>query len=173
MLWLDLEQDVRLTAETLAAAGATGHKHEIHVYNGLDATGRRMLETVSRIRPIMVVVDSLSRFMRLKDENDASLVNRGIEPLLRTCRELSTSVIAIHHDRKREGNSGRNMRGSSAILAAVDLSIEVKRADGDQSRRQLLMTGRCSGVPDRLDITLTETEYQVCEGLAYLKQPTC
>jgi RecA-family ATPase len=96
------------------------------VFNGLAPSKRSLIATVEELRPAVVIVDSLSRFLGLRNEDDAALMTRELKTLLRI-RDLGTSVIAIHHARKRDGTSGKNMRGSSALHAATDLTIEVHR----------------------------------------------
>jgi hypothetical protein len=169
VLWLDLEQDCYLTCEVLSEAGARGEAHEVYVFNGLAPNDRQILATVCARKPVAVVVDSLSRFLQLSDENDASQMNKGLQVLLRVARELRCSVLAIHHDRKTDGSSGRNMRGSSALGAAADLSIEVRRSGDSSPRRDLRMTSRYR-VPEELGITLGDSGYDISGGPEYIKE---
>src|SRR4029453_5551496 len=61
VLWFDLEQHITLTAENLESAGAVGHQHEVHIFNGPPPKLKQLLATVEKIQPVVVVVDSLSR----------------------------------------------------------------------------------------------------------------
>lgn len=167
VLWLDFEQGPVLTGETLGEAGVTGHEYKVHVFSGVAADIELVLASVIALKPVAVVIDSLSRFSEFRDENDAAEVNRRLKPVFQIVRELGSSVLMIHHDRKREGDNGRNVRGSSALVAAVDLAIEVRKSGDDPTRRQLRMTSRYSGVPERLGITLGDHGYDVTEGEPY------
>lgn len=75
----------------------------------------------------MVIIDTLSHALNGLEENSSTEVNKLLKEFLFINTELSTSTMFIHHSNKRGGE----IRGSSAILAAVDTSISVKRDDNE------------------------------------------
>jgi AAA domain len=172
VLWLDLEQDRRLTGEVLAEAGAVGKSQHVHVFNGTAPDCDDVASTICALNPVAVVIDSLSRFLRLDDENSASETNRKLDPLIQIAHQTGTTILTVHHDTKREGTGGKNLRGSSALLAAADLAIEVRRDPAETTKRTLQTTSRYSGVPERLTIQLTDEGYALSPGNEYVQDTT-
>jgi hypothetical protein len=145
VLWLDLEQHVRLTRRKMLEAGATGHSHAVHIYNGPAPTLADVEAALVETGAVLLVVDSLSRFLRLEDENSAAEVTAALGRLVEVAHRRDVAVLAIHHDRKSGGDHGRGMRGSSAFLAAVDVAVQLKRetdGDVDDGRRRLVCVSR-------------------------------
>lgn len=163
VLWVDLEQQIALTRDCLKGAGAIDCTHKVHVYNGPAPILAAIEQATTQNGAVLVVIDSLSKLLGLRDENDAAEVTRGITPLLELCRSTGAAVVAIHHDRKREGVGGRNMRGSSAFLAAVDVAISLKVDGSDkEGRRTLDFVSRYSPPNGTsLSIRLTDSGYEV------------
>jgi hypothetical protein len=75
------------------------------------------------IRPKLIVLDTLARAMAGKNENDAKDAGDFIEAVEAIKRGLGCTVLALHHTGKEEV---RGARGSSAISAGLDTTIEVK-----------------------------------------------
>lgn len=164
VLWLDLEQHWTLTAQNFERARAFGHAHAVHIYNGPAPKLPDVRATVRAIGAVAVVVDSLSKLLAFQDENDAAEVTRKVTRVLDIARETNAAFIAIHHDRKREGDQGRAMRGSSAFLAATDMAIALKAVGGDQDRsRRLECVSRYPDAITTLCARLTDDGY-VAEG---------
>jgi predicted ATP-dependent serine protease len=159
VLWVDLEQHLSLTKETLVNAGARGR--EVHVYNGIAPDLRALEAKIREVRATLVVIDSLSKLLQLRDENDASQVNNALTPLLQMIRETNVATVAIHHDRKREGDAGRGMRGSTVFLATLDVCIGLKREGGtDSTQRRLEVNGRYPGAGGTFIVELTAEGYK-------------
>jgi hypothetical protein len=159
VLWLDLEQHVTLTRRKLDEAGAAGCSNPLHVYNGPAPRTDEVARELAKRGAVAVVIDSLSKYLCLKDENDAAEVTARLGPLLDLAHGANAAVIAIHHDRKSDGALGRNMRGSSAFLAAVDVAIGVKREAGDEFRRRLDCVSRYDEVDEEISVRLTPSGY--------------
>ena len=98
-----------------------------------------LADEVNRIKPSMLVIDPLFRFIQVADGNDYAQVTNALEPLLRLARDTGTHVLAIHHARKSGGSLGEETLGSSAIFGAVDTALFVKR---DESRRSVYSVNR-------------------------------
>ena len=81
------------------------------------------------IRPALIVIDPLARFVRVRDGNDYSDVTRRLEPLISFVRDASpaTHIALVHHSRKGAGEHGDESLGSTAILGSVDTAISLKR----------------------------------------------
>ena len=88
-------------------------------------------DTLGGVSPDLIVVDTLARSMSGSgaDENSATDMGYFVRSadLLREWFECT--VLAVHHSGK---DTDRGLRGSSALLGAVDTSIAIKRQTGTQ-----------------------------------------
>ena len=110
---------------------------------------QRLVETVQRIRPRLVVLDPLVRLHGV-DENTVA----EVAPLLGFLRDLqrrfATAVVLVHHARKSAATRpGQALRGSSELHAWGDSNLYLKRRD-----RQLLMTVEHRAAPGLHDIEI-------------------
>jgi len=111
---------------------------------------------------ILVLVDSLSRYSNVRDENDNAGVIREVSPLLDLARETGAAIGLIHHERKSGGEDGRNIRGGSALFGLVDQAIILERRQGEVNNQRLIKTlGRYDESPRELVIELVGDEYKV------------
>jgi archaellum biogenesis ATPase FlaH len=84
--------------------------------------------TIRKVQPALVVLDSLVRLHRAK-ENDAV----EMAAVMGRCRQLvaeRTSVLIIHHHNKGSGVETM-ARGSSDIVAAVDVEYQLTEREGE------------------------------------------
>jgi molybdopterin-guanine dinucleotide biosynthesis protein len=162
VLWIDLEQQISLTLDGLTSAGAINGKHQVHVYAGATASVSKIKASVLETGAKLVVIDSLSKLFLFRDENDASEVTKALVPLIDLCRTTGAAVVAIHHERKREGSNGKSIRGSGAILAALDVAIMVRPEGGEkENRRSLEFISRYPAIHGRsLSVRLTDNGYE-------------
>ncbi len=101
--------------------------------HGQDRT--RLLETVERIRPRLLVLDPLVRLHGI-DENAAGEVAPILGFLRSIQRRSETAVLLVHHARKSGGRRpGQALRGSSELHAWGDDNLYLRRRD-----RKILMT---------------------------------
>jgi energy-coupling factor transporter ATP-binding protein EcfA2 len=131
VLWLDLEQPRRVTRARMIEIGAHQALEHLHIWTGRPPTLSDLLATVDKLRPPVVFVDSLSRWLLLEDENDNAELTRRLGPIVTAFQERDTGLAVIHHDRKSEGDSGRNIRGAGALLAMCDVAIECRKEKED------------------------------------------
>jgi hypothetical protein len=75
------------------------------------------------IRPKLLVLDTFARAMAGKNENDAKDTGDFIEAIEAIKRSLHCTVLVLHHTGKEEV---RGARGSSALGAGLDTTVEVK-----------------------------------------------
>jgi predicted ATP-dependent serine protease len=111
---------------------------------------------------VLVVIDSLSRFWNVQDENNNTEVIRQLSPLLEMARETNAAVLLVHHERKSGGDDGRSIRGGSALFGLVDQAIFLERRPGEVSNKRVLKTlGRYEESPPELIIELVGDDYNV------------
>ena len=153
---------VRARLEGIAkAAGATFDSLDIAVIDvptlRLDhrADRQRLVETVQRVSPRLVVLDPLVRLHRV-DENTVADVAPILGFLRDIQRRFETAVLLVHHARKSGGSRpGQALRGSSELHAWGDSNLYLRRRD-----RQILMTVEHRDAPglDDLEIELAHDD---------------
>lgn len=164
--------------------GVSGN--EILIYTGktpVDAIS--VLESaIAEHSPVLVIIDPLSRFIRVADFNSYAEVARQLEPLIDIARvsTCGTHILALHHNGKggdlREG--GDAVLGSSAIFAAVDALLTMRKREkvrtiestqryGEDLPETIVhldsLTGAVTAVGDMKDFTLSERKKLVLESI--------
>ncbi len=89
----------------------------------------RLQRTAERKLPALIIVDPLLKLVRLKDSNDYAEVSNALEPLLTLARQTGAHLLAVHHLGKIEQPAGGQILGSTAILAAPDTALELRRTE--------------------------------------------
>ena len=136
----------------------------VHVHRGrLTPSDRVDIERYIREHGIgLVLLDTLSRYWQIKDENDNAQVMERISPFIDLAHETGATIVLVHHESKAGGAGGRGIRGGSALLAAVDQALMLEKRKGHaQARRRILRAiGRYDETPDELVIELADGEYR-------------
>ncbi|HVK13594.1 MAG TPA: AAA family ATPase [Gemmataceae bacterium] len=110
-----------------------------------------------RDRPLdLVVFDSLAPFLPARTENDAGAMGDALGPFL-ALADAGLAVWLLHHPAKGEPALGQAARGSGALLAAVDIVVEMRHPAGDPftRRRKLYGWSRYDATPRQLMIELS------------------
>jgi hypothetical protein len=140
-----LERQTRKEAVLyIAAEGIGGMKYRLRAYQRLhetDTTNIRILPepiqlidrpalkrlqhglAAQNFNPDLVIVDTLARATVGLDENNVKDMSRVVEAADSLRRDLNSTVLLIHHTRKK----GDLERGSSALRGAADVMIECKK----------------------------------------------
>lgn len=87
------------------------------------ASWRHFIQSVLRIDPVLVVLDTQARVCLGTEENSASEMSAFIDRVDWLRRETGACVALVHH----KGHAGEHGRGSSAVVAALDVEIEVTK----------------------------------------------
>jgi len=82
-------------------------------------------KAAQKVRPKLIVVDTLAMAMPGLEENDAGGMNRVVQIGKRLAR-YGAAVIFVHHGTKADGSTPR---GHSGFNGALDFSVMVKPAD--------------------------------------------
>jgi hypothetical protein len=110
----------------------------------------------------LVILDTLSRFWSIDDENDNAKVTRAVSPLLDLARVTGVAVLLVHHQSKSGGLNGRGIRGASALFALVDQALMLEgQQGGSDTNRVLKVRGRYDETPPELILGMVEGEYRV------------
>lgn len=154
-------RDVRNRLVTFGLGPETRTAASLLVHSGpLQPTGENlalMEDLIVRAQVGLVVVDTLSRFMQLDDENDNAEMQRVLVPWLDMGRRTETSLLLIHHNGKQNSEGGVGIRGASALLAMVDQAMILRYQGNHRSRMRNLETlGRYDETPRELVYELND-----------------
>ena len=86
-----------------------------------------LAEIIAMHRPVLVIIDPLLKFVRMRDVNDYAEASRALEPVIELARQTGTHLLFIHHLAKSERAGGDGILGSTAIFGAVDTAILMRR----------------------------------------------
>jgi len=168
----DAAHIVRARLESIAAAaGARFETLDIAVIDvpalRLDhrADRQRLVETVERVRPRLLVLDPLVRLHGV-DENTVAEVAPILGFLRDIQRRFETAILLVHHARKSGATRpGQALRGSSELHAWGDSNLYLKRRD-----RQILMTAEHRAAAGLNDIEIELADHSKGPALR-LRQP--
>ena len=123
----------------------------------------QVLDLVDQIQKLdvgMVVVDTLARCMAGGDENSSQDMGRAVAALDQLKFANECAVVVVHHTGK---DKSRGLRGSSALLGAIDSAVQVDgeggtvrlvaedqrgRPEGDTIRLKLKQAGNGAALVD-------------------------
>ena len=111
----------------------------------LDDGGMDILRTkVQTTHPLLTVIDTLAAAKSGKiDENAAGPMADMINALQQMCQEEHTAILLVaHHGKSSFGDSGHDIRGSSAIAAAADVNLALYRKHDTDDTYTLNAEGR-------------------------------
>jgi hypothetical protein len=112
---------------------------------------QRLLETVRRLRPRLLLLDPLVRLHGI-DENSATEVAGLLAYFRALQRQLDLSVILVHHTRKNVAGgvaAGQGLRGSSDLHAFGDSNLYLRRV-----RERLVLLSEHRAAPASPAVTL-------------------
>jgi hypothetical protein len=116
-------------------------------------------------RPDGVIIDTPRAFLQIADENDASSWRVALDPLLLMARQDDAAVLLLHHLRKSGGDEGLAHAGNHALVAAVDVALELRRDPQASARRVIRAVSRFDETPTSWVLELRD------EGLVPLGDP--
>jgi hypothetical protein len=133
VLYVALEGARSEWRERFRAMGGTKEDTNLHVYAARapkDAM-KWLNEQCEKYHPILVVVDPLQKFSRIKKMEDYAEVSIAFEGYTGLSQKFGCSVWIPHHGKKVDtGDSGDNVLGSTAIFGGVDTLIALKKGTG-------------------------------------------
>lgn len=105
---------------------------QIHIHFGMAPENplEALQRDVERYQPVLVVIDPIQRFIRIKDINDYATVSLVMEPIQQLARNNNCHIMLVHHLGKTDREDGDDVLGSTALFGSVDtLIITKKRSD--------------------------------------------
>jgi putative DNA primase/helicase len=96
--------------------------------NAIDALAR----AIKQWQASLVIIDPLSRFVRVNDFNSYGEVSRVLEPVIDLARQSGAHILGLHHNGKAEREGADSLLGSTAFHGAVDTLIIMRRKDNNR-----------------------------------------
>lgn len=124
VLYVALEEKRAEIAAHFRRMGASGDSIVIH-------TGKTPQDDIGH-KPRLVVIDPLSRFIRVSDFNSYAEVTRQLEPLIDMAHlsGCQAHLLFVHHNGKNgERDSGDSVLGSTAFFGAVDSLLTMRKRE--------------------------------------------
>jgi AAA domain len=112
----------------------------------------------------LIVFDSLANLWPVIDEDSAGQITAVMTPLRKLASD-GRSVLLVFHTKKTDGDDGTAVRGSSAIVGAVDILLEMRRMKpGDETdcRRVITSRSRNPNTPKEIVVELTPDGFRAC-----------
>ena len=128
-IYLALEEKAAEIQKRLAVLGVKDEPLYLHIglapRDGIDQIDNLIAETGTGL----LIVDTLQKLARVRDMNDYALVTNTLEPFLGVARERNCHILLTHHAGKADRRDGDEVLGSTALVAAVDTVILLKKRD--------------------------------------------
>ena len=163
VLWVDLEQPRGLTASVLGASRSSAAA--VHVVWGALPDLDVLAEWCESNGVVFVIIDSWkkARGEMVEDANDEVQIDRAVQRFIEFTRRTGVALVLIAHSRKSGGSEGLDVRGSAALVEAVEIVVSFRRfsleADIQDTRRVLEAYARYEETPHKLVIDRTESGY--------------
>lgn len=108
----------------------------------------------------LIIVDTLSAFWPVQNENDASNVHSALLPI-NALTESNIGVLLVHHHRKGGGDQGQAARGSGVLGSAVDVMVDFERMNGEATttQRKLTTYSRFEETPKQIVLDFIDNTY--------------
>ena len=132
-IYLCLEEKRAEVAECFRRMGANTDNIIIHTGSTPKDAVTALEAAIDEHSPVLVIIDPLSRFVRVTDFNSYAETTRALEPLIDLARlsKCQTHIMALHHNGKggdlRE--AGDAVMGSTGIFAAVDTLLTMRKRE--------------------------------------------
>ena len=142
VLLFSLEESKAMVAEHMRKMGAT-HEDPIHIrFDPLLGDAVTQLRVaIERIKPALVVIDPVAKFINLDDLNSYGQVSPAMDEIVQLAHDGTTILLVTHVNKAGED---KRPGGSVAFSAAADIILHLA-VEGPERRRVL------TGVKNRFD----------------------
>lgn len=157
----DPSPEIRKRLNTMAPECQSEFDHEIFIRAGSslgnEEAFKRLPEVIKQNDIGLVVIDPFVFFAGGLDENDAAKMGEFFGKIRKIAFDTGATILIVHHHRKSAGDGGEGIRGSSAILAAVDVALELHRDRQNETAATLKVTSRHARIEDKLIVLDPDT----------------
>jgi len=129
VFYLALEEKRSEVRDHFRKLGATGEEPIlIYAASAPQDALPQLCDLVEQQKPVLVIIDPLFKFVRVRDEKAYAEVCAAIEPLLTLARESGAHVLLTHHNGKADKIDATDaILGSTAIFGGVDTAVILKK----------------------------------------------
>ena len=129
VLYVALEEKRSEVKNHFKLLGGTGDE-DLYLYVGpVPSAAHQWLEQeIKNRKPILVIIDTLFRFVTVKSGNDYAEVTAALSPVLALARDNGAHLMVIHHAGKNDRDGGDSILGSTAIFGSVDTAVILKKS---------------------------------------------
>lgn len=126
---------------------------------------RRVTEVLGETRARVLVIDSVSNFWDIKDENNNAEISEWMVRVTELAENGGITVILIYHHGQRgskDKQAGGSMRGGTAFFQCLDQGIDIFQGANplDKSERLVKILGRFDESPEELRYTLQDSTFK-------------
>ena len=129
VVYVALEDKRSELADHFRRLGATDESIFVHIGSAPEEALAALQLEVTTKGAVLAIIDPLFKLVRIRDGNDYAEVTRQMEPLLSLARTTGCHILCVHHAGKGDREGGDVILGSTALFAAVDTALILKRKD--------------------------------------------
>ena len=131
VIYLALEEKRSEVRDHFRKLGATGEEPiYVHAAAAPQDAVPQLCDLVKKHKPVLVLIDPLFKFVRVRDEKAYAEICAALEPLLSLARDSGAHVLLTHHNGKTDRTDATDaILGSTAIFGGVDSAIILKKYD--------------------------------------------
>jgi putative DNA primase/helicase len=134
VLYFALEEKRAEIRHHFQRMGVTDEPIYVHVGAAPQDAFRVIENLIDQHKPVLVIVDPLSRILRLADWNDYGKVTKAMEPLVDLARNTASHIMCLHHlNKAREIIDLDAMNGSIGFSGAIDTGLLTVRHENDRA----------------------------------------
>lgn len=126
----------------------------------------KLYQVVEKYQIDLIIIDTVSLFFSIKKEEDnAEVNNKIIQPLKELTKKTGVAIILAHHNSKasKERSKAYRSRGASALPGGVDIVINLENTEEDDIRKLEIAKNRITGYTPRLYILREERELSIID----------
>jgi len=132
VIYLSLEEIRSEITTQFRLMGSNAEDILVHTGRAPANALQALSSVIEEVRPSLVIIDPLSRFLRVADFNNYGEVTKVLEPLIDLARDSGSHILAVHHNSKGDRDGGDSLLGSTAFFAAVDTLLLLRRREGSR-----------------------------------------
>ena len=127
VVYLCLEEKRAEVAAHFRCMGACNEDIYIHTGPTPKEAVEALAVVVEQKKPLLTIIDPMSRLLRLQEYNSYGDVNLALEPLIDLARASGCHILLLHHSGKVDREGGDAVLGSTGFFGGVDSLLEMKR----------------------------------------------
>lgn len=115
---------------------------------------QKLVKEMEERKPILVIIEMLQNFMRLKKIDDYAEITTKLEPIMDAAHRLGCFVLLSHHSPKLERELVDSALGSTGLVGSVDTAILIKKDRNGRRSFSSIQRYRKPGTPDVENLVL-------------------